>query len=46
MFNTTSGFFPRPQTAVHRSAKANDFLLGMKETDLDAVSADLDRELE
>lgn len=45
MFHTTTGFFPRPQTAVHRSAKIND-LFPSKDEDLDAVSAQLDEELE
>ena len=37
MFNTMSGFYPRPQTAVQRSSKADD-LLPNKEADLDEVS--------
>lgn len=45
MFATTTGFFPRPQTAMHRSSKADD-LLPSKGEDLDAISTQLDRELE
>lgn len=45
MFHTTTGFFPRPQTAVHRSAKIDD-LLPDEDEDLDAISTQLDKELE
>lgn len=45
MFATTTGFFPRPQTAMHRSSKLDD-LMPAKNEDLDAISTQLDRELE
>ena len=45
MFNTTTGFFPRPKTAIGRTDKLDDFFLD-KDEDLETISKQLDEEME